>query len=222
MDNKFLLFRKSILAGVFISLGCIANLKVGGYLGAFLFSFGLLSVVLYSVPLFTGKAGFCTTKGDIKNLPFILIGNLVGVAILAFCSYFCFPDLIPKAQKIVSLRMQASWGSAMWASVLCGFVMTTIVQFARKQENHVLDSARKQDLSLKQEGTRNFLILLLGIPLFILSGYWHCIADAFYYSVSGIFTPSLLLVYSLTVIGNYLGCNLYNLIVNSSLLFSDE
>ena len=216
MIRKSFLFRKSILAGLFISLGCIANLKVGGYLGAFLFSFGLLSVVLYSVPLFTGRAGFCTTKEDLKNLPLTLIGNLVGVVILALCSYFCFPELIPKAQKIVSFRMQSSFGTALLSSVLCGFVMTTIVQFARKQENKVLGFARKQ------EDARNFLILLLGIPLFILSGYWHCIADAFYYSVSGIFTPSLLLVYPLTVLGNYLGCNLYNLIVNGSLIISEE
>ena len=47
------IFKSSILAGMFISLGCIVNLTVGGYLGAILFSFGLLSVVHYKLKLYT-------------------------------------------------------------------------------------------------------------------------------------------------------------------------
>ena len=52
------IFKSSILAGMFISLGCIVNLTVGGYLGAILFSFGLLSVVHYKLKLYTGTIGF--------------------------------------------------------------------------------------------------------------------------------------------------------------------
>ena len=40
----------------------------------------------------------------------------------------------------------------------CGFIVTTSVQFARQEK---------------------WLPLLLGIPLFILCGVPHCIADAF-------------------------------------------
>lgn len=66
---------------------------------------------------------------------------------------------------------------------------------------------------------RNFLILILGIPLFILSGYWHSIADAFYYGVSGRFDISMLWLYPMTVVGNYLGCNAYNLFVHRSVFY---
>lgn len=199
------MFGKAVIAGMFIALGCMVNLKVGGYLGAFLFSFGLLSVVLYAVPLYTGRAGFCSTSEDLKRLPLMLLGNVVGTTILAGCAHGCFPDMVEAAQKIVQVRVTSPLYAGFFASVLCGFIMTTIVQFARKQP----------------EGgePRNFLILILGIPLFILSGYWHSIADAFYYGVAGRFDISMLWVYPTTVVGNYLGCNAYNLLVHRSVFY---
>ena len=199
------MFCKSVIAGMFIALGCLANLKVGGHLGAFLFSFGLLSVVLYSAPLYTGRAGFCSTAEDLKYLPLVLLGNVVGTTILSGCAHGCFPEMVEAAKKIVQARVDSPLYAGFFASVLCGFVMTTIVQFTRKQPDGV--------------EPRNFLILILGIPLFILSGYWHSIADAFYYGVSGRFDISMLWLYPMTVVGNYLGCNAYNLFVHRSVFY---
>ena len=199
------MFCKSVIAGMFIALGCMANLKVGGHLGAFLFSFGLLSVVLYSAPLYTGRAGFCSTAEDLKYLPLVLLGNVVGTTILSGCAHGCFPEMVDAAKKIVQARMDSPLYAGFFASVLCGFVMTAIVQFTRKQPDGV--------------EPRNFLILILGIPLFILSGYWHSIADAFYYGVSGRFDISMLWLYPMTVVGNYLGCNAYNLFVHRSVFY---
>ena len=51
-------FLSAILAGIFISVGCIVNLNVGGIAGAVLFAFGLLAVVHYQLKLYTGTAGF--------------------------------------------------------------------------------------------------------------------------------------------------------------------
>lgn len=199
------MFCKSVIAGMFIALGCMANLKVGGHLGAFLFSFGLLSVVLYSAPLYTGRAGFCSTAEDLKYLPLVLLGNVVGTTILSGCAHGCFPEMVEAAKKIVQARVDSPLYAGFFASVLCGFVMTAIVQFTRKQPDGV--------------EPRNFLILILGIPLFILSGYWHSIADAFYYGVSGRFDISMLWLYPMTVVGNYLGCNAYNLFVHRSVFY---
>ena len=198
------MFGKSVIAGMFIALGCMVNLKVGGYLGAFLFSFGLLSVVLYAVPLYTGRAGFCSTAEDLKHLPLVLLIVLV-VSVLADLGVLVLVDMVEAAQKIVQVRMTSPLYAGFFASVLCGFIMTTIVQFARKQP----------------EGgePRNLLILILGIPLFILSGYWHSIADAFYYGVAGRFDISMLWLYPMTVVGNYLGCNAYNLLVHRSVFY---
>jgi formate/nitrite transporter FocA (FNT family) len=203
----FDILKKAIIAGMFISLGCIVNLKVGGNLGAFLFSFGLFSVVLYGVPLFTGKAGFCESIKDIKHLPLVLLGNILGTLIFGTCTHFCFPSLVDKAGVILSSRMDTPAYTALFASILCGFVMTTIVRFTRKQAQ-------------KEGDERRFLLLILGIPLFILSGYWHSIADAFYYICAMTFDFNLLWLYPVTVIGNYIGCNLYNIITHNSVIVS--
>ena len=48
---------KSIMAGIFISIGCVVNLAVGGIVGAALFSLGLTAILVFNFNLFTGKAG---------------------------------------------------------------------------------------------------------------------------------------------------------------------
>ena len=64
---------------------------------------------------------------------------------------------------------------------------------------------------------KNYLPLLFGVPLFIICGFTHCVADAFYYlSVPAAFLKvhwlEILGVYGSIVIGNFIGCNLYRLV----------
>ena len=62
----------------------------------------------------------------------------------------------------------------------------------------------------------SILPTLIGVPVFVLCGFPHCIADAFYYALvpmdvmSANFGP-MLGVYGAIVLGNYLGCNLRRL-----------
>ena len=60
MDLKkaFELFKKSIFSGILLSIGCIDYLKVGGVLGAVMFAFGLMLIVLWKVLLLSGSVGF--------------------------------------------------------------------------------------------------------------------------------------------------------------------
>ena len=194
------LFSKAILSGIFISVGGIINLKIGGPLGAFLFSFGLLSVVHYSLPLYTGKSGFCKYSQDFKTLPLILIGNIIGTFIIGVCTHLAYPELIEKAEQITLHRQETSILVALFSSIMCGLIMTTVVKFARQKK---------------------FIPLLVGVPLFILAGFWHSIADAFYYSVSWVIKPSFWYIYLVTVLGNFIGCNTYNLVVNRTLSFKE-
>ena len=50
------IFRSSITAGILIALGGFVFLKVGGIVGACLFTFGLLGVIHYQDHLFTGRS----------------------------------------------------------------------------------------------------------------------------------------------------------------------
>ena len=80
MKNIFFL---AIFAGILISLGGMAYLKVGGLSGALLFAFGLASVVNYKLPLFTGRACFVELNANgLTELFVTWLGNLVGCVLI--------------------------------------------------------------------------------------------------------------------------------------------
>ena len=185
-------FSSSILAGICIAFGGIAYLKVGGLAGAILFTFGLLTVVHYKLKLFTGTAGFFESKKDLYNLFLILFGNIVGTSIVALMVNVAMPTLVPVASEILANRMENTIPSTIILGAGCGFVMTTAVTFGREDK---------------------FLPLLFGVPLFIMCGFLHSIADAFYYAVAyASLTVKVIPIYISIVIGNFIGCNLYRII----------
>ena len=182
----------SILAGICIAFGGIAFLKVGGLSGAVLFTFGLLTVVHYKLKLFTGTAGFFESKKDLYNLFLILFGNIIGTSIVALMVNVAMPTLVPVASEILANRMENTILSTLILGIGCGFVMTTAVTFGREGK---------------------FLPLLFGVPLFIMCGFLHSIADAFYYAVAyASLTIKVIPIYISVVIGNFIGCNLYRII----------
>ena len=181
----------SILAGICISLGGVAFLKVGGIVGAVLFSFGLITVVCYKMKLYTGVSGFVETRRDWIELPVIIVGNIVGCGLVALAIRAAIPDLVDTAHKIVESRIDKGFWNVMLLAIFCGFIMTTVVNFARQ---------------------KMWLPLLFGIPLFIMCGFVHSIADAFYYTLAllpGEWTGQTLIIYLASIIGNFIGCNLY-------------
>lgn len=181
----------SILAGICISLGGVAFLKVGGIIGAVLFSFGLISVVCYKMKLYTGVSGFVETRRDWAELPVIILGNIVGCALVSLAISSSIPELVDTAHKIVEGRLEKGFGNVTILAIFCGFIMTTVVNFARQ---------------------KMWLPLLFGIPLFIMCGFVHSIADAFYYTLALGFTgwtAQAFLVYLASILGNFIGCNLY-------------
>ena len=185
-------FSSSILAGICIAFGGIAYLKVGGLVGSILFTFGLLTVVHYKLKLFTGTAGFFESKKDLYNLFLILFGNIVGTSIVALLVNIAMPTLVPVASEILANRMDNTILSTIILGAGCGFVMTTAVTFGREDK---------------------FLPLLFGVPLFIMCGFLHSIADAFYYAVAyASLTIKVIPIYISIVIGNFIGCNLYRII----------
>lgn len=182
----------SVLAGICIAFGGIAFLKVGGLAGAILFTFGLLTVVHYKLKLFTGTAGFFENKKDLYNLFLILFGNILGTSIVALLANISMPTLVPVASEILANRMENTIPSTIILGAGCGFVMTTAVTFGREDK---------------------FLPLLFGVPLFIMCGFLHSIADAFYYAVAyASLTVKVIPIYISIVIGNFIGCNLYRII----------
>lgn len=190
--------RSSILAGVCVGLAGFGYLAEKSIIGAVVFSFGLLAVVAYRLKLYTGTAGFFR-RGEFGQLMFILFGNIIGcllVGLLARCSPMPIQET---AQSVLEARLANGPLFGGLLAVGCGFIMTTVVTFARKG---------------------NVLPLFFGIPLFINCGFPHCVADAFYYLCVPVeFLCSnfvaVLVFYLSIVAGNFVGCNLYRAVMRS-------
>ena len=192
----FKIFRSSIIAGICIAMGGTAFLKVGGLEGAILFSFGLLTVVHYALKLYTGTAGFFKpgSAQEWASLLVIIVGNFIGCVLLSELVRHVNPDIVNTAYAIIAKRDAAGITNCFLNAICCGFIMTTAVQFGRK--NH-------------------FLPLLFGVPLFIMCGFTHSIADCFYFLTGA--TPEhplnthITLIWFGEIFGNFIGCNLYRM-----------
>lgn len=198
--------RSSIFAGIFIGtagFGFLASGLQGQYgslAGAVLFSLGLLAVVGYRLKLYTGTAGFIK-KNEIGTLFLILLGNILGCLFLALLARVSPMNIQGAAQKVLELRLKTGALNCGLLGIGCGLLMTTAVTFARQ---------------------KHYLPLLFAVPLFIICGFTHCVADAFYYICVPVdfmkaHALEILGVYGCIVLGNLIGCNLYRIVLPKEL-----
>lgn len=198
--------RSSIFAGIFIGtagFGFLASGLQGQYgslAGAVLFSLGLLAVVGYRLKLYTGTAGFIK-KNEIGTLFLILLGNILGCLMLGLLARVSPMDIQGAAQKVLELRLKTGALNCGLLGIGCGLLMTTAVTFARQ---------------------KHYLPLLFAVPLFIICGFTHCVADAFYYLCVPVdfmkaHALEILGVYGCIVLGNLIGCNLYRIVLPKEL-----
>lgn len=198
-------FRSSVLSGVAVAIAGWGFLAYPNIIGAVIFSFGLLTVVNYKLKLYTGTAGFVPLRYEdgrsrwlkaIGELLFILAGNIIGCLLVSLLTRMSPLDLGNAAQNILASRLAIGPLKAGLLAIGCGFIMTTVVTFAREGKP---------------------LALLFGVPLFINCGFPHCLADAFYYmtvptSYTGEHLAEIAILYPCLVAGNFIGCNLYRFI----------
>lgn len=196
-------FPSSLWAGILIAIagwGFLAN----PVLGMFLFCVGLIAVVKYRAKLYTGTAGFLTSWKELLPLLLILLGNIIGCLVVASVSLFSPLALPDAATKVITARLETGWIGTGFLAIGCGLLMSLAVDFAR----------RNRDFS-------DWLPLLFAVPAFILCGFPHCVADAFYCCVyllnaTDISWGPLLAYYVSIVLGNFVGCNLYRLFTSPS------
>lgn len=197
------LFRSSIFAGIAIGTAGFGFLAAGlqtaygSLAGAVLFSFGLLTVVGYKLKLYTGTAGFIS-RTEVGDLFLILLGNIAGCLCVSLLARVSPLEIQTAAQKVLQLRLDTGALRCGLLAIGCGFIMTTAVNFARKGQ---------------------YLPLLFGVPLFIVCGFPHCVADAFYFlCVPFTFIKahflSVMGLYICIVLGNLAGCNLYRIVLS--------
>lgn len=173
------LIKKSLAASFLIGLGNFVLLKLGSPLGPFLFAFGLLSVCILNLNLFTGKCGFVLEDNiSQKTLLSILLFNLLGGYFTGLIFSFADNSVVaPALAKIATWHFSPSF---FIQACLCGAIMYLAVAIFRKNSP---------------------LGILFGVPLFIFCGFQHCIANIITLGIAHTFHWSILLA----IIGNYCG-----------------
>lgn len=168
----------AIFGGMMIAIASYIYLQVGGVLGAFLFSIGLLTILNMNFKLYTGAIGFIhMTAADIKNIITILFGNLIGA-----CLLLIFPH--PAAAALVATKLALPLGLVMIKAIVCGIFMYTAVSCFRNSVPYMVP---------------------LCVAGFILFGGEHCIADLCYFIASGSFCYEMFPFFVVALIGNSLG-----------------
>lgn len=145
--------KNSILSGMLIGIGNIIYLILENhYIGAMLFSFALLTIINSNLPLYTGKIGFIN---DYSKIDFakMLFGNLIGVTAIMFIAMLCKNNLYETMVASAVMKFSSNILSTFLLGFLCGILMFIAVY------------------------SKNVVITIFCIMIFILSGYKHCIAD---------------------------------------------
>lgn len=220
MKEKLQFISRAILAGICIALGGYVNMSVGGIGGAVLFAFGLCCVLIYGLKLFTGKAGAIWDNLDVLKpqkgsqitflnrsrylgyLVLVLLFNIIGCGLIggiAQVTDLWNADFATRLTGLVNKRIEMGLLNNFVLAIGCGIIMRLCVKGYAKGE-----------------GFAKFVPTFFGVPLFILCGFPHCVADAFYYlaqpwDVLATNWQMILPVYGMTILGNFVGCNILSI-----------
>ncbi len=176
--NKIL---KSILAGALISTAGVIYLNCPNKIvGAFLFSVGLLGVFLLDANLFTGKIGYVNSKKTILDSMLFLVINLV-TAFLIGLLYRLYKGEVSTA---FDSRMVKQWYQLLLDGIGCGALI------------YIATESYKQ--------MKSIIIPIICVAGFILAGFEHSIADAFYFGASSLSWEGLLYLL-IVIVGNAIG-----------------
>lgn len=182
--------RRSLFAGLLIGLGACGFLALGGLPGAIIFAFGLISVVLSGTPLYTGRAGVMTRIGP---LAMIWLFNILGCILLGLLVVSVGGEMADRAQTVVAGRLAQGPWRAFLRAVGCGLIIDIAVWLYRT--------------------TKSVLPVIFGVPLFIVCGFYHSIADVVYLVAAWQWDNAILWYYPLIVLGNYVGCNVRRVVL---------
>ena len=157
-------FIKAITGGFLIAIGGTCFLSLDNkFLGAFMFSVGLLAICITDQNLFTGKVCYST---DIGFLGKVLLGNVIGAVGTGIIIGATLPGLKDKAYQMCQLKLDEGV-RIIPLGVLCNILIYLAVEGYKKGHN---------------------ILLIMCVMAFILCGFEHCVANMFYFSVAEEFT----------------------------------
>lgn len=201
-------FWESILAGICIGIGGTVFLSVENkVIGSFLFAIGLFVICTRGFALFTGKVGYIPENKP-SYIPFVLLiwlGNLVGTFLTAFLvSVTRISGVSERAISLVEAKLADTPVSILILSVFCGLLMYIGVDGYKT----VADAGK-------------YIAVFMAVAVFILCGFEHCVANMFYFALSGMFSAKMFGYLLLMTFGNAVGGMLIPVIKKITVKLSD-
>ena len=139
--EKFKIFLSSILAGMAIAIGGIANLTLENKVaGAIFFTAGLFTVCVFSFHLFTGKVCYIfeNKAGYIVDLIVIWLGNLAGAVITGFLVLQTrISGINEKAVTMASAKLSQSPLSVFILGIFCNIMIYIAVEGYRSSKHEL-------------------------------------------------------------------------------------
>lgn len=199
--NRLKTFMSAILAGVCISLGGAVYLSLDNKIvGSILFAVGLFVICTMGLNLFTGKVCYVfDNKPDyVIDVIIIWLGNLAGTFLSARLQLLTRygTNLSDKAKGICGTKLGDNLLSIFILAVFCNIMIYIGVEGYK---------------SIKHE-IGKYISLFLGVVIFILCGFEHCIANMYYYTMADVWSINSLFYLIVMTIGNAVGGIIFPLI----------
>ena len=179
----------SIAAGIFIGIGGSVFLAIENKIaGAVFFTVALLCICQLELLLYTGKIGFLAfdhSQPEIITTAVCLAGNCIGTGLAGTAIRYCRPQVIARAVTMMEDKLAVPFGRTFFTALFCGILMYAAVRIYRE----------RQSLSG----------ILFCVPVFILAGFEHSIADMFYAWTALVGGGRTELFLAVVVLGNTVG-----------------
>ena len=166
-------FVSAVLAGMCVGFGGVVFISLDNrIIGSAMFTVGLFTICTFGLHLFTGKVCYALENGKSSNLalPVIWLDNLAGTGVTALIVKLSRIDgIAEQATELTAVKLDDSILSLFLLGVLCNIFIYIAVD-GYKNNPHELGK---------------YLSLFFGVMVFILAGTEHCVADMFYFWLSG-------------------------------------
>ena len=178
-----------VFAGILISVGGAVYLSCENkYVGAVLFAVALLCICYQGYSLYTGKICYIPekhTKDEISVLLTGLLGNVTATTVCGYALVYAIPKLKEAAFNSCTMKLEQNYLQTVIRAIFCGILIYLAVDIYKKHKTP--------------------LGIIFCIPVFILSGYEHSVADMFYFAASGIVSLKAFVFIWIVILGNTIG-----------------
>ena len=186
-------FLLAIVAGVCISVGCMAYLASNNKIvGSLFFTVGLFSILVFNLNLYTGKIGTALDRKPSYIINFIIIwlGNLAGAVITGYVLQLTrLTSLQEACTTLANTKLNDSLHSLFVLGIFCNMLIFLATYGWAKFENHIVKT----------------LALFFGVSVFVLCGFEHCVADMFYFTFANAWSGKTILCLLLITLSNTAG-----------------